>query len=117
MWIGSATGPAFIGRAEITDDAAVQRKILDDFRQKYLENCVMGVGPSRAKFDSGDRVAIKIGPVRDLPDGLAPIPGNRRRSQRPRPRPVGRPEERPREEAPLGSYAGACCSRKWTAER
>jgi general stress protein 26 len=75
VWIGSATGPAFIGRAEITSDAAVQNKILDDFRQKYLENRVMGVGPSRARFDSGDRVAIKIAPVRDLPDGFSSNPG------------------------------------------
>ncbi len=75
VWIGSATGPAFIGRAEITSDAAVQNKILDDFRQKYFENRVMGVGPSRAKFDSGDRVAIKISPVRDLPDGFGSNPG------------------------------------------
>jgi hypothetical protein len=35
----------------------------------------MGVGPSRAKFDSGDRVAIKIAPVRDLPDGFSSSPG------------------------------------------
>jgi general stress protein 26 len=75
VWIGSATGPAFIGRAEITSDAAVQNKILDDFRQKYWENRVMGVGPSRAKFASGDRVAIKIAPVRDLPDGFSSDPG------------------------------------------
>ena len=75
VWIGSATGPAFIGRAEITSDAAVQNKILDDFRQKYLENRVMGVGPSRAKFDSGDRVAIKIEPERDLPEGFSSNPG------------------------------------------
>ncbi len=75
VWIGSAAGPAFIGRAEITSDAAVQNKILDDFRQKYLENRVMGVGPSRARFDSGDRVAIKIAPVRDLPDGFSSNPG------------------------------------------
>jgi general stress protein 26 len=75
VWIRSATGPAFIGRAEITSDAAVQNKILDDFRQKYWENRVMGVGPSRAKFGSGDRVAIKIAPVRDLPDGFSSDPG------------------------------------------
>lgn len=75
VWIGSATGPAFIGRAEITSDTAVQNKILGDFRQKYLMNRVMGVGPSRARFDSGDRVAIKIAPVRDLPDGFSSNPG------------------------------------------
>jgi hypothetical protein len=49
----SHSGPAFIGKAEISNDAAVQNKILNDFRQKYLKNRVLGVGPSRAKFDSG----------------------------------------------------------------
>jgi general stress protein 26 len=76
VWIGSATGPAFVGKAEITNDAAVQNKILDDFRQKYLENRVMGVGPSRARFDSGDRVAIKIEPEKDLPEGFGSTPGS-----------------------------------------
>jgi hypothetical protein len=75
VWIGSATGPAFIGSAEITGDAAVQNKILDDFRKKYMENRVLGVGPSRARFDSGDRVAIKITPAKDLPDGFSSAPG------------------------------------------
>jgi len=59
----------------------VQNKILDDFRQKYLENRVMGVGPSRARFDRRGRVAIKIAPVRDLPDGFSSNPGPRRRSR------------------------------------
>jgi hypothetical protein len=49
IWIGAANGPAFIGKAEITSDAAVQKKILDDFRKKYWQNRVMGVGPSRAR--------------------------------------------------------------------
>lgn len=75
VWIGSATGPAFIGKAEITGDGAVQKKILDDFHEKYWENRVMGVGPSRARFDSGEKVAIKITPVRDLPEGFASAPG------------------------------------------
>ena len=75
IWIGAANGPAFIGKAEITSDAAVQKKILDDFRKKYWQNRVMGVGPSRARFDSRERVAIAITPVRDLPDGFASAPG------------------------------------------
>jgi PPOX class probable F420-dependent enzyme len=75
IWIGAANGPAFVGKAQITTDAAVQKKILDDFRKKYWENRVMGVGPSRARFDSGERVAIAITPVRDLPDGFASAPG------------------------------------------
>ena len=76
VWIGKADGPAFIGKAEITSDPAVRDKILKDFREKYWQNRVMGVGPSRAKFDSGDRVAIKITPIRDLQDGFTSQPGS-----------------------------------------
>jgi general stress protein 26 len=75
VWIGKADGPAFIGKAEITNDPAIRDKILKDFRAKYWQNRVMGVGPSRSKFDSGDRVAIKITPVRDLQDGFTSEPG------------------------------------------
>ena len=75
VWIGKANGPAFIGTAEITTDAAIQNKILTDFRQKYWRNRVLGTGPSRAAFQSGDRVAIKITPVRDLPAGFTSAPG------------------------------------------
>ena len=75
VWIGKASGPAFIGTAEITTDAAIQNKILTDFRQKYWRNRVLGTGPSRAAFQSGDRVAIKITPVRDLPAGFTSAPG------------------------------------------
>jgi general stress protein 26 len=75
VWIGKANGPAFIGTAEITTDAATQNKILTDFRQKYWRNRVMGTGPSRTAFQSGDRVAIKITPMRDLPDGFTSAPG------------------------------------------
>jgi len=76
VWIGKADGPAFIGKAEITTDAAIRDKILKDFRAKYWQNRVMGIGPSRAKFDSGERVAIKITPVRDLQDGFTSQPGS-----------------------------------------
>jgi general stress protein 26 len=75
VWIGKANGPAFIGTAEITTDAAIQNKILTDFRQKYWRNRVLGTGPSRAAFQSGDREAIKITPVRDLPAGFTSAPG------------------------------------------
>ncbi|MBV8770786.1 MAG: pyridoxamine 5'-phosphate oxidase family protein [Deltaproteobacteria bacterium] len=76
VWIGKANGPAFIGKAEIMSEPAIRDKILKDFREKYWQNRVMGVGPSRAKFDSGDRVAIKITPVRDLQDGFTSQPGS-----------------------------------------
>jgi general stress protein 26 len=75
VWIGTAGGPAFIGKAEITSDAGVQQKILADMHEKYWENRVMGVGPSAERFKSGDRIAIMITPVRDLPDGFSSGPG------------------------------------------
>jgi general stress protein 26 len=75
VWIGKADGPAFIGKAEISHEAAIRDKILTDFRQKYWQNRLMGIGPSRAAFASGERVAIKITPVRDLPDGFTSAPG------------------------------------------
>lgn len=75
VWIGSADGPAFIGKAEISSAVAVQKKILDDFREKYWQNRVLGIGPSRAEFENGNRVAIVITPTRDLPSGFASAPG------------------------------------------
>jgi hypothetical protein len=75
VWIGVADGPAFIGKAEITSDAATVNKILTDFRSKYWENRMMGVGPSHARFESGECIAIKITPARDLPGGFASAPG------------------------------------------
>ncbi|MGH7865054.1 MAG: hypothetical protein ACREQB_08690 [Candidatus Binataceae bacterium] len=75
VWIGAENGPAFIGTAEITKDPAAIAKILDDFRDRYLMNRVGGVGPSRAKFDDGRVLAIKITPARDLPDGFISEPG------------------------------------------
>jgi len=75
VWIGSANGPAFLGKAEITSDPQIQGKILDDFSKRYTANRLFGIGPSRAKFDRGDVVAIKITPLRDLPDGFTSAPG------------------------------------------
>jgi general stress protein 26 len=75
IWIGTANGPAFIGKAEITSDDAVVQKILKDMHDKYWENRVMGVGPSADKFKSGDRIAIVITPAHDLPDGFTSSPG------------------------------------------
>jgi general stress protein 26 len=77
VWIGTADGPAFIGKAEITSDAGTINKILADFHEKYWQNRVLKIGPSREGFDSGERIAIKITPVRDLPTGFASTPGTK----------------------------------------
>jgi general stress protein 26 len=75
VWIGSATGPAFIGKADITNEPSALEKILTDFRDKYWQNRVLGVGPSRARFERGERIAIRITPARDLPEGFVSSPG------------------------------------------
>jgi general stress protein 26 len=75
VWIGKPDGPAFIGRAEITNDSVLQNKILADFRQKYLQNRLLGMGPSQAEFESGEQLAIKITPLYDLPEGFTSSPG------------------------------------------
>jgi len=73
VWIGGLNGPAFVGKAEITNDTAVFDKILTDFQKRYTMNAL--VGPSRANFESGDRIAIRITPIKDLPADFAPAPG------------------------------------------
>jgi hypothetical protein len=68
IWIGAEDGPAFIGKADITNDPAVESRIINDYPEKYLEARVGLFKPTQEKFDSGKIVAIKITPVRDLPD-------------------------------------------------
>jgi hypothetical protein len=75
VWIGKPDGPAFIGRAEITNNRALQDRILTDFRRKYWRNRLLGTGPSLAEFQNGEQVAIKITPVHDLPQGFMSAPG------------------------------------------
>ena len=75
IWISAPRGPAFIGTAEITNDSALIDKILKDYKEKYWQDRMFGWGPSRGVFTSGDELAIKITPVRDLPDGFTSAPG------------------------------------------
>ena len=75
IWIGSVTGPAFVGKAEITKDPDLENRIIADYPQKYWEARVGLFQPTKEKFDSEKIVLIKITPVRDLPDGFANQPG------------------------------------------
>ena len=75
VWLGSETGPAFIGKAEIIQDKAIQDSMIEKIPAKYTLARIGFFGPKRAKFDSGEIVTIKISPVRDLPDGFASSPG------------------------------------------
>src|SRR5579872_4978845 len=70
IWIGAADGPAFIGKAEITNDPAIKNRIVTDYPEKYLSARVGLFRPSEEKFDAGKIVAIKITPIHDLPDGF-----------------------------------------------
>ncbi len=75
IWLGSATGPAFIGKAEIIDDKAIQDTMIEKIPEKYFMARIGFFGPKRAKFDDGQVVTIRISPVRDLPDGFVSTPG------------------------------------------
>jgi len=75
VWIGSETGPAFIGKAEIVQDPALQDMMIKKIPNKYLLAKVGLFGPSRAKFDSGKIVTIRISPQHDLPEGFQSQPG------------------------------------------
>ena len=75
IWIGKADGPAFIGKAEITNDPKDLDKIVADYPKKYTIAWIGLFRPSRAKYEAGTSVAIKITPKRDLPDGFQSAPG------------------------------------------
>lgn len=70
IWIGAEDGPAFIGKAEITNDPALQNRIIEDYPQRYLTARVGLFKPTQEKFNDRKIVAIKITPIRDLPEGF-----------------------------------------------
>ena len=75
IWIGTRTGPAFIGKAEIVSDTALQDQVIAEYPKKYLLARIGFARPSRAKLDRGQIVVIRISPARDLPDGFQSAPG------------------------------------------
>jgi hypothetical protein len=75
VWIGKKHGPAFIGKAEITSDPAVPRQIVQDYPKRYLMVRFGIHKPTQEMFDKGEVIAIKITPLRDLPEGFASKPG------------------------------------------
>jgi len=75
VWIGSRTGPAFIGTGEFIRDRAVQDEMIEAIPRKYWLAWMGLFGPKRARFDSGQIVTIRISPERDLPDGFQSQPG------------------------------------------
>ena len=75
VWIGKKHGPAFVGKAEITSDPAVPRQIVQDYPKRYLMVRFGIHKPTQEMFDKGEVIAIKITPIRDLPEGFASKPG------------------------------------------
>jgi hypothetical protein len=75
VWIGKTKGPAFIGKAEITNDPAVAREIVADYPKRYLMARLGMHTPTQEMFDKGQIVPITIRPIRDLPEGFASQPG------------------------------------------
>ena len=53
VWIGSRTGPAFIGKGEFIDDKAVQDEMIEQIPNKYFLARIGLFAPKRDKFESG----------------------------------------------------------------
>jgi hypothetical protein len=92
VWIGSRTGPAFIGKAEIVQDKNIQDLVIDHYPKKYLLARIGFARPSRAKLDSGQIVVIRISPVRDLPAGFTSEPGIPAPTLEAKPKPEAKPK-------------------------
>jgi len=75
VWIGSRSGPAFIGKAELVADKAVQDAMIEQIPKKYLLARIGLFNPKRPKFDAGQIVTIRVSPERDLPEGFQSQPG------------------------------------------
>ena len=75
VWMGSRTGPAFVGKAEFETDRSVQDQMIERIPEKYLLARLGLFGPKRANFDSGKITTIRITPERPLPAGFKSEPG------------------------------------------
>jgi hypothetical protein len=75
VWIGRKHGAAFIGKAEISGDPAVERQIIEDYPKKYLMARFGFHKPTQEMFDNSGILSIVITPIRDLPEGFISQPG------------------------------------------
>jgi hypothetical protein len=75
VWIGEKDGPAFIGRAAIVKDTAMQDEVIEQYPKKYTLAWIGFAKPSRAKIDRGQIVVIEIEAMRELPQGFQSQPG------------------------------------------
>jgi phosphatidylglycerophosphate synthase len=77
VWIGRRNGTAFICNAETSNDPKLTKRVVEDYRRKYLLAWLGFHRPRQERFDSGEILAIEITPIRDLPEGFGSEPGNR----------------------------------------
>jgi general stress protein 26 len=75
VWIGRRDGPAFVAKAEITSEPAIINRIVTDYPKKYLLARIGLHRPTNERFMQQQIVAIKIMPIRDLPEGFVSAPG------------------------------------------
>jgi PPOX class probable F420-dependent enzyme len=75
VWMGSLTGPALVGKADIVTDPRVQDEMIERIPQKYFLARIGLFGPKRANFESGRIVTIRITPERALLPGFESHPG------------------------------------------
>jgi phosphatidylglycerophosphate synthase len=76
VWIGWRDGPALIGVGEPGNEPSLTKPIIDDFPRKYLLARIGFHRPRLERFESGQVIAIKITPTRELPQGFARTPGS-----------------------------------------
>ena len=77
VWIGGRNGYALMGVAEISSDAKIAQRIVEDYPRKYLAARMGFHRPTQERFERGEVVAIRITPTRGLPSGFASRPGSR----------------------------------------
>ena len=78
MWIGTRSGPAFIGKAEIVQDTAVQDMMLKEIPKKFLGQDRIGrPEPSEIRLGKGRYNKDHTG---ERPAGWIPISAGRTRA-------------------------------------
>lgn len=60
--VGKADGPAFEASGEVVRDAAIERKLMEEFAKKYPEGWSRFADSFRDGFKTGDRVLVRYTP-------------------------------------------------------
>ena len=60
--VGKADGPAFDARGEVVHDAAIEKRLMDEYARKYPEGWSRFADKFRDGFKSGERVLVRYTP-------------------------------------------------------